>query len=349
MQSEHRRDDLTDIRRRLGRASGATAIVFLVGIVGFAIIGRNSNSFVDAVYMTVITLTTVGYTEVIKLDDDPGGRIFTMLLILAGVGVMVYFTSTVTAFFVEGHITRVFWRNRMRRAIDDLSDHFIVCGTGGTADSVVAELLRVGLAVVVVAPEGSPVVSPSTDVLTVFGDPSDEAILTDAGIRRAAGLVAALESDQANIVTTLAARDAKPTLRIVAMVAELRNETKLRRAGADEVVNPTAIGGLRLASALIRPTVVTFLDSMLRVRDRHLSIDQVVIAPGSAAVGKQLGSLAINTLPGLLLLAIVEPDRTTRHFKPADDVVLEAGSALIIMGGATEIAALRVRLGAEGA
>jgi voltage-gated potassium channel len=343
--SEHRRDDLTDVRRRLARAALATAFVFLVGVAGYAIIGRSTSSFVDAVYMTVITLTTVGYGEIIPLDGKPGGRIFTMLLLLAGVGVLVYFTSTVTAFFVEGHVTRVFWRNRMRKAIEGLSDHFIVCGTGGIADSVVAELIRVGLRVVVVAPEGSLVSPEDTDVLRVFGDPSDEAILNDAGILRAAGLVAALDSDQANIVTTLTAREASSTLRIVAMVTEMRNETKFRRAGANEVVNPTAIGGLRLASALIRPTVVTFLDSMLRVRDRQLSIDEVVIPPGSSAVGKQVGSLAINALPGLLLLAVVEPDRTTRHFKPAEELVLEAGSALIIMGSAAEVGALRGRLG----
>ncbi len=166
---------------------------------------------------------------------------------------------------------------------------------------------------------------------------------------QARGLGPALESDRDNVLVTLTARQAKPELRIVAMLAEHRNEAKLRRAGADAVVSPSRIGGLRMASELIRPVAVTFLDQMLRDRDRNLRVDEVRIGAGSPAVGRRVGELRVNDQPGLLLLALVAPDGERYAYKPDADARVEAGATLVVMGTPEAAAQLRARLGGEPA
>lgn len=162
---------------------------------------------------------------------------------------------------------------------------------------------------------------------------------------RAAGVVAALESDRENVLVTLTAKQTNPILRVVSMVLEPRNEAKLRRAGADAVVIVSRIGGLRLASEMIRPTVATFLDQMLRDRDRNLRIEEIQIGPGSSAIGQTIASLKINEIAGLLLLALVEPDGSTYQFKPEGRLVLKERQTLIVMGGPGAVDELRQRHG----
>jgi voltage-gated potassium channel len=338
---------LDENRRRLGNAALASLAVFIVGVVGYRIIDGGQHSFIDVLYMTVITLTTVGYGEIIPLDTHPWGRVFTMVLLIAGMGTLLYFLGAITTFLVEGNLEHVFWRRRMKKAIDELKEHFIVCGDRIVAANVVDELRRVQRPVVAVVPEGSSMhaLQTSGDLLYVEGDPADDDVLKEAGIARAAGLVAAMESDRDNVLVTLAARQTNPIMRIVAMMAEPRNELKLRRAGADSVVSPPLIGGLRIASELIRPKVVTFLDMMLRDRDRTMRIDEIQVGAGSPAIGKKVGSLGISATPGLLLLALVEPNDAATHFKPADDLVVAQGTTLIVMGGPAAVGVVRQKFG----
>jgi voltage-gated potassium channel len=338
---------LAENRRRLVAAALASLAVFAFGVAGYALIDRGEHSLVDVVYMTVITLTTVGYGEIIPLDTHPWGRVFTMVLLLLGVSVILYFLSAITAFLVEGNLDQVFWRRRMKKAIDALHGHFIVCGDRIVAAHVIDELRRVQRPVVAVIPEGSTLhpLQTTGELLQVGGDPADEEVLREAGIMRAAGVVAALESDRENVLVTLTARQINPAVRIVAMLVEPRNEAKLRRAGADSVVSPALIGGLRLASEMIRPKVVTFLDSMLRDRDRNLRIDEIKVGEGSHAIGRTVGTLGINAQAGLLLLALVSPDGSRTHFKPADDLVVATGATLIVMGAPGTVGVLRERYG----
>jgi voltage-gated potassium channel len=345
--AKHQEQQIAENRRRLGNAALASLAVFIVGVVGYRIIDGGQHSFIDVLYMTVITLTTVGYGEIIPLEHHPWGRVFTMVLLIAGMGTLLYFLGAITTFLVEGNLEHVFWRRRMKKAIDELKEHFIVCGDRIVAANVVDELRRVQRPVVAVVPEGSTMhpLHTSGELLYVEGDPADDDVLREAGIARAAGVVAAMESDRDNVLVTLAARQTNPIMRIVAMMAEPRNENKLRRAGADSVVSPALIGGLRIASELIRPKVVTFLDSMLRDRDRNLRIDEIEIGPGSTAIGKKVGALGINQAPGLLLLALIEPGAAHTYFKPSDDVVVTEGAALIVMGGPKEVGSLRDRFG----
>ncbi len=340
---------LADVKRRLATAAVAVLAVFAVGVVGYTIIGHGKHRFLDSLYMTVITLTTVGYSEIIPMQNDPGGRIFTMILILFGMGILVYFASTVTAFFVEGQLEHVFWRKRMRKAIAELSDHVIVCGASLVAGHVIEEMNRVQRPVVAILPQGSapPPESEGRELRYVTGDPSDEDVLVEAGVRRARGLVAALESDRDNVLIILTARQTNPALRIVAMLVDGRNEPKLRRAGADSVVSPFHIGGMRMASELIRPTVVTFLDTMLRDRDRNLRVEELRVGRGSPAIGRTLGDLDVNGMPGLLLLAFLEGDGAPWAYKPSPATRIAEGATLIVMGDPAGMAELRRRYGGE--
>jgi voltage-gated potassium channel len=337
---------LAQIRRQIVRAGGALLVVCLVGTVGFTILGEGQHGVLDALYMTVITVTTVGYGEIIPLDTHPMGRVFTMALLLFGAGIIVYFASSVTALLVEGQLKNVFWRRRMRKAIAELQGHFIVCGAGSVAAHVLEELRRVQRPVVAIVPPGmsADLLGDAEALLLVEGDPAEEDVLREAGVQAAAGLVPALEHDRDNVLVTLTARQLNPALRIVAMVTDARNTSKLERAGADAVVNPPLIGGLRLASTLIRPTVVTFLDTMLRDRERNLRVEEVAVGPGSSAIGRRLGDLGVNEVPGVLLLALAAPGGAW-SFKPDDATVVQEGATLIVMGGPEGAAELRRRFG----
>jgi len=337
---------LAQMRRQLVTAGIAMLVVSAVGVIGYSIIDHGEHRLIDALYMTVITLTTVGYGEIIPMDNHPGGRVFTMVLLLFGAGIIVYFLSSVTAFFIEGQLKDVFWRRRMRKAIGELSGHFIVAGAGAVAAHVLEELRRVQRPALAIVPPGADTahLGGSDEVLLVEGDPAEEEVLREAGVMRAAGIVPALESDRDNVLVTLTARQLNPTIRIVAMVSDTRNASKLERAGADALANPPLIGGMRLASLLIRPGVVTFLDKMLRDRDKNLRVEEVVIGAGSPAIGQRIGALEVNRLPGALLVALAEPDGSYQ-FKPEDDRTVREGETLIVMGGPAAVAELRRRWG----
>jgi len=272
-----------------------------------------------------------------------------MILLVFGAGIIVYFASSVTAFFVEGQLRDVFWRRRMRKAIGELKEHFIVAGAGTVAAHVLAELRRVQRPALAIVPAGADVshLGDPDEVLLVEGDAAEEEVLRAAGVMRAAGIVPALEGDRDNVLVTLTARQLNPMIRIVAMVSDTRNVSKLERAGADAVANPPLIGGMRLASLLIRPGVVTFLDRMLRDQDKNLRVEEVVIGAGSAAIGERVGALGVNEMPGVLLVALVEPDGSYQ-FKPDDARSLREGETLIVMGGPAAVAELRRRWGGHG-
>ena len=340
---------LAEVKRRLATAGLAVLAIFAVGVIGYTIIGHGRHRFLDSLYMTVITLTTVGYGEIIPMDNNPAGRIFTMVLILFGMGILVYFASAVTAFLVEGQLEHVFWRKRMRQAIAELKHHVIVCGAGVVAGHLIEELLRVQRPVVAVIPHGStpPQLGEQRELLHIVGDAADEEILAEAGLMRAAGLVSALEQDRDNVLITLTARQMNPAVRIVAMLVEPRNEAKLRRAGADAVVSPFLIGGMRMASEMIRPMVVTFLDTMLRDRDRNLRVEEIRVGRGSSAIGRPVADLKINDVPGLMLLALVEPNTQKWTFKPDGHTRVEEGATLIVMGDPHGVGELRHRYGGE--
>ena len=337
--------DLKELRVRLLGALFFMIGVTAVGTMGFHAIDPGAG-WVRSFFMTAITLTTVGYGHEVDLES-PGALIFTATLILVGMGGVLYFVSTATAFVLEGQLGHVFRRRRMERELGRLANHLIVCGSGQTAIYTAKELSSVERPVVLVverAEEATHARQELGEIPILAGDPSRDEILLLAGVQRASGIVACTDSDKDNLVVTLTARQLNPNIRIVTRVTDVDGEGKLRKVGADAVVSPNFIGGLRMASELIRPTVVTFLDTMLRDRDLNLRIDEVRIPEGSPAVGQPLNALGLEKVPGALLLAVRDAAGDW-HYNPPRRQPVTADMVLIFLGSPGDSRALCEQLG----
>jgi voltage-gated potassium channel len=326
---------LDDQSQGLARAAGLIGLVFVLGVLGYTVIGGAEYGLLDAVYMTMITLTTVGYGEVIDLSDKPEGRIFTAALLVVGVGSFVYFFSNLTAFMVEGNLDRILWRRRMRRSISALEHHYIICGAGRTGRHMVRELLETERAFVLIDLDEHKaralLEELHADFPIVVGDASDDEVLRTAGIDRAKGLCVATSNDKDNLLITMTARMIRADLRIVARCMDQKIYQKLQRAGADAVVSPNTIGGLRLVSELIRPDTVTFLDTMLRDKEKRLRIEEVALVTGSLAVGRSLGDLRADGIDGLLVIAVRAAGDDAWLFNPPNDLEMAAGHTVVFM------------------
>ncbi len=332
--------DIRELGVRLAAAALFLVAVLLVGTVGFRIVDPHA-SWLDALYMTTITLTTVGYGEVVDLSGNAGGRIFTIVLILSGMGGVLYFLSTATAFVLEGQLGHVFWRRRMERKSAHLSNHIIVCGSGSTAIYAAAEIRAVKRPMVMICDDPDWLEVARTElegVPIVVGDPSSEEILQKAGLERAQGFVACTRSDKDNLLVTVLVRQMNPSVRIVARVTDIHWASRVEKAGADAVVAPTLIGGLRMASELIRPTVVSFLDQMLRDKNLNLRIEEVLIPSSSPFVGKRVDELGLQTSSNAMLLACRFGD--SWRYNPPEDLEITSDMVLILMGSPEDIRAV---------
>jgi voltage-gated potassium channel len=339
-----------NIRRRL-----LTALLVLIGItalsvLGYRLLGGRSVGFLQALYMAVITLAGVGYSEVVDTSNNPGLRIFNIFVVFCGVTISVYVFSVVTAFLVEGEITNFFGRRKMEKRIRELNNHYIVCGLGDTGRYVVDELQKTGSPFVVVEHSEDAIKrfqehDPAAykESLYLLGDATDEDALTNAGVESARGVIAALGADKDNLIVTVLVRQKNPQIRIVARCTDLKFADKLKRAGANSTVSPNRIGGLRLASEILRPHAVSFLDQMLKEHARTLRIEEVLVATQSW-VGKPLHQLQLKQKYNLLLLA-VKDQGATYFANPPEDFVLQHGTVLIVMGEMNDIRRARADAG----
>ncbi|MEM7415720.1 MAG: potassium channel protein [Gemmatimonadota bacterium] len=340
--------DMRELRRRMLGSLAFILLVTVAGIVGFLVIEPEAG-FIRAFFMTAITLTTVGYEEEIPVDTE-GAMIFTAVLILVGMGATLYFVSIGTAFLLEGQLGNVFRRRRMMKDLEKLEGHQIVCGSGPTAWYTATELFDAERPVVLVAPNQEAAEAADAElpaVPIVVGDATDDDTLLAAGIARAHGLIACSESDNENVVVTLTARQLNPRARIITRLEDVQQEAKARKVGADAVVSPQHIGGLRLASELVRPTVVDFLDTMLRDREQNLRIEQVPIPPGSRWEASRIGDLPLDSARNALLLA-VRDEEGRWVYNPGAAVALGPGHVLVFLGTAADARAVLDRLGIEG-
>lgn len=310
------------------------AALFVVATAGYKLIGGPQTSWIDALYMTVITLSTVGYGETIDLSHSPGGRAFTILVILTGVGTLVYFVSRLIAFLVEGHLEHMLRRRRMKRKIDQLSGHTVLCGGGHTGVAVLEELLRTERPVVLIEASSERydelVRDVGRDLLAVIGDATDDDTLEAAGVKQASGLVTAVSNDKDNLIVTISARLLNPKLRIVARCIDPSMADKMAKAGADKVVSPNSIGGLRMVSELVRPAAVSFLDTMLRDRASRVRVEAVPVPAGSPFDGVAFGELAKRVARSSVVVALEGRDGEWVH-NPTPDHALEAGMALVLI------------------
>lgn len=330
---------MTDLKKKLLIAVAILACLYVAGVAGYALIERWS--LFDAAYMTVITLASVGYGEVRPLSV--AGRAFTMALIMLGMGTFVYALSTITAFFVEGELGGYLRRKKVKRSIERLEGHLIVCGTGHVARYIIAELHATGRAFVVIDkdPERLGGMKERDDILFLRGEPTDEAALAAAGVGRARGLVSALENDKENLFVVMIARGLNPALRIVTKSADERSAPIFARAGADAVVSPEFIGGLRMASELVRPEVVSFLDAMLRTEGAALRVEEIAVRPGSPLAGKALREVNDDDRAGLRVIAVKDAATGGYTYIPPSSFTISAGDILIVIGTAAKIEAFR--------
>jgi len=321
--------------RKLARSSGLIVFAFVVGVVGYKIIGGDKHGFIDAFYMTVITLTTVGYAEAIDLTNSPGGKLFTIALLMFGVGSLVYFFSTLTAFMVEGSLAHMVHRRRMKRMIDKMSGHYIVCGVGGTGECVVRELHETKRPFVAIEFVESRIRLVTEQLGAPFpyviGDATMDGALLAAGIQHAAGLTTCVSNDKDNFIVTVSARLLNPNLRIISRCSDKRVAKKVAQAGADAVISPDNIGALRMVSELVRPTAVTFLDSMLREKQQNLRFEEHEIEAGGSLDGVSIGELRKRNLRDFLVVAIRKLDDQW-VFHPNDEVVLKPDMSLVFIG-----------------
>jgi voltage-gated potassium channel len=319
-----------EVRRRLVFSGLGFLLILTIGTIGYRVIGGPSTSLIDSFYMTFITVATIGFSEVVDLANHPLGRIFTVFVSLAGIGTMTYLVMTLTAFVVEGQINTALRRRKMEKVIERFSDHFIVCGVEGTAQHIFNELRATNRPFVVVDADRVALEKLSTThrhLATIEGDATDNETLAAAGLARAQGLFAVTSDDNQNLVVCLTAKQVNPKARVVVSCQVLRNMDKMRKAGADAVVSPTYIGGLRMASEMIRPTVVSFLDTMMSRKEEPLRVEEVVI-PASFAP-RPITALNLKQYGHLLLLAVKSGGGWS--YNPPRSTVVSPGEVLVIM------------------
>ncbi len=339
----NRGTNLQGLRQRLVVAALAVSAMFLIGVVGYHAFAPGE-TWLEAVYTTATVLTTAGFSGPIDVSRNQGLMVFTVILLFFGAGTVVYAISIVTAFVVEGDLTQGFRRRRMRRAITEMEGHYIVCGVGATGIAVLRELVNTERPVVAIehTPERVKRIQEEfPDVPVLEEDFTDDQVLLQAGVQRAAGVVVCTTIDKDSLVTTVTARQLAPKIRVIARAGQERSIARLRQAGADGVVSPALIGGMRMASELVRPSVVGFLDMMLRDTNKNLRIEEVAVPAASPFVGHTLAELDLHARTNALILAVHEPGSEAYMYNPPDEERLQPGATLIVMGDPGTVRALR--------
>ncbi len=334
------------MRNRLLAGLAALAAVVLGGTVGFQLIGEGRWGFSECMYFVFITVTTVGYGEILPgMDQMPVARGFTIVLLVFGTGVLVYFASTITAFIVEGDLSNFLKSKRLLKRIQRMREHTIVCGAGSTGGHIIEELLSSHMAVVAIDVDEARLQEiaakfPREKFSYLVGDATEDAVLEQAALTSAGGLVAALSSDKDNLYLVVTVRQQNSKARIIARCSELAHVDKLKRAGADSVVSPNHIGGMRMVSELLRPAVVRFLDEMLRDKRATFRIDEVRISEGALA-GKNLREAQIRERFGMTVLALKSADDKPWVYNPDAAERLTAGMTLVVLGSPDQVKSLR--------
>jgi voltage-gated potassium channel len=300
--------------------------VHVVGTLGYLQISGWRAAPMDALYMTFITVATIGYGEVIDLSNGPLPRLFTMGVGFFGIGGSWYLFSTFTAFILETNLNQAYRRRRMERTIAALSGHYIICGIGRVGSYVADELLKTQRPFVVIDTNAENLQAHEERTGhrdQLHGDAADDELLLRAGVARAAGVFAVTGDDSKNLVVSLSTKQLNPAARVVARVHDRRNVDKTRRAGADEIVSPDFTGGLRIASAMLRPHAVNLMDMMLHTAD-NLRVEEVLVPHASQVQSVE----ALGRRQEWLLVAIRDA-QSRWNFNPAPETRISAGDTIV--------------------
>lgn len=314
--------------RNLVIALLALVVVFIIGTLGYHILGGDHHSWLDCFYMTFITISTIGYGEVVDVTHYEYGRLFTVFIGIAGIGVLGYVLSTFTAFMLESDLNVSWRRKKMQKKIAQLKDHYIVCGVGRVGSNVAHELELTGRPFVIIDGEMSVIqhyLDTHPEQLYLQGDATDNDVLLAAGVVSARGVFAVAHDDSANLVISLSAKQLNPDLRVVARCHDMKNAEKTRRVGADEIISPDYSGGLSLVSAMVRPNVMNFLDEMLK-SDSKLRMEEMRIPQ---RLVHQTLSVLYDENKDCMVLAIQR--QAAWQFNPSPDHTLQENDVLMVM------------------
>ena len=312
----------------------STLILQFLGILLFGACGYkllSDCSFLDGLYMTVITITTVGYSEVVPMN--PSTKIFTIVLILVGVSFVLYVFGRITETVVEGGLRRIYGRMNMEKKIGQLQNHYIVCGFGRIGKVICRELVRNGKTLVIIENDPHEIEALKEEAfLYIDGDASDDKVLQKAGIERASGLIAVVSTDAANVYIILSARGLNPNLFILARSSAEKNaETKLIRAGANKVISPYYIGATRMAQLLVRPTVIDFIDLTVHAGELGLRLEEMRVSRESVLCDKTLQDSGLRKEYDLIVVAIKRVEGKML-FNPTPQTTILPGDTLILLG-----------------
>lgn len=309
------------------------AFALLLGILGLGTLGYyyfEDMPLFDAFYMTIITISTVGFSEIVPLTHV--GRMITVIIIILGISVGTYTIGIIVKWFVEGELQHVFWRLRVKKQITELKDHYIICGFGRIGRTICGELETDGVEFVVIEQDVCEIEEADREkYLFLEMDATTEEALQTAGIMKARGLVTAVNSDANNVFITLTAKGLRPDIFVLARASEERNEEKLVKAGATRVISPYLIGARRMAQVLCRPTVVDFIDIALMGNHLGLIMEEAKLSHNSIFVGKSLITSNLRHDFGVIIVAIkkISGEMT---FNPMPSETFEEGDVIVVIG-----------------
>lgn len=312
-------------------------ILIVSATIGYMII--LNISFIDALYMTIITVSTVGYEEVVDMNE--AGKIFSIFVIIISISMLGYLLSELFKFFSEGSMNETWRKNRMKKAISKLSNHIIVCGAGETGMHVIKQFLLKDIDFVVIEHDENAIEKlREMDLNYIDDDATNDEVLLAAGVQRAKGLVTCLAKDADNVFVVLTARQLNKKLRIVARSHENKSAKKLKIAGANSTVSPDEIGGKKMASMMISPNIQYFVDNIIDTKNVSIDMEEVSINESSELIGKQLRETKISDRTGLIVLAI---RRTNDQFifNPKASEVLSENDKMLVVGSKEQINELR--------
>ncbi len=319
-----------DIKRRLIGTGIALLTILSIGTFGYYFVSDGQYSLFTCLYMTVITITTIGFDEVIEMNDPASVRMFTMVLAFLGIGLLTYFVSTISVVFLEGHLRKTYKRIKMEKIINNMENHYIVCGIGRHSLHLMEELSYYSsknVCIEISAEVIENVKKTFSDIYYVEGDASEDEILLKAGIEKAEGIFASTSDDNLNLVICLSARRLNPNIKIVSLCVNHRNMGKLRLAGANKVVSTNYIGGLRMASEMLRPSSTQVFDIMIGEKHKNIKIEEIIVTEKED--GKSIAKLKDTKFNDSLIIAIKSAGQL--NFKPNGDTILNKNDELIVM------------------
>ncbi|NQT69714.1 MAG: potassium channel protein [Desulfobacteraceae bacterium] len=315
--------------------------VILASTIGYSVF--EDMPVFDAFYMTIITISSVGFSEVKPLSQV--GRIITIIIIVSGISVLTYTLGQVARIFVEGELRRILGRRKLEKQISKLNDHYIICGNGRIGTIICRELSDENISFVVIEQDSEKIKQLEEDnFLYLNMDATLEEALLQAGIKKAKGIVTAVGSDADNVFITLTAKGLRPDIFVLARASDVQNESKILRAGASRVVCPYLFGGRRMAQILKKPTVVDFIDSAMMDSQLGLRMEEAVVGPASDLIGKTLIDSQIRQRFGVVIVAIKKPT-SEMVFNPTPEEKLESEDTIVVIGKKEDLKRMNEVLG----